>query len=268
MQTQSFKDIQFTISGEGSKYIIFLHGNSLSSTTFKHQLENELLSKFKLLAIDFPGHGRSKWSEDKDIDYSLHGFRDIIVDIIQQMNIKDFIFAGHSFGGHVAIECLPKLSNCRGIMVWGVPPIKLPLDTSQLFLPNPDMVLLFKQDLSEEELATYGKIILNDKEKDFLIEIIKQADPQFRSCLPQSFASGKLSDEVAILRSSGIPVAFLHGEEDSLINKDYLDKLSLPNIWRKKILLFENSGHSIQLDNPDEFNQTLIEFADHILKVN
>ena len=263
MQIQNFKDIHFTISGEGSKYIVFLHGNSLSSEAFKYQFQDVQLNKYKLLAIDFPGHGKSGWSENKEKDYSLFGFRDAVVEIIQDLKIEDFIFAGHSLGGHVAIECLPQCKKCKGIMVWGTPPVTLPLDTSQLFLPNPDMDLLFKLDLSEEELAKLGKIILNDKKKDFIKEIIKQADPQFRSWFPQSLANGKLSDEVAILKSSGIPIAILHGKDDPLVNLDYLVQLDLPNIWKKKILLFENSEHSIQLDNSDEFNQILIKFADH-----
>ena len=268
MQSQYFKNIYFTQVGKGSKYIIFLHGNSLSSETFRFQLEDPFFKDYNLLAIDFPGHGKSAWSDNKEKDYSLFGFRDVVVELIQELKIKDFIFAGHSFGGHVAVECLPLLDNCKGILIWGTTPITLPMDTSQLFLPNPDMGLLFKQELSKEELAKYGKIILNDDNKEFIIKIVEKADPQFRSYLPQSFASVKLSDEIAILKSTGIPVAILHGLDDPIINKDYLDKLSLPNIWKKEILLFENSGHAIQLDNPVEFNQTLIEFAKYSFDTN
>ncbi len=268
MQHIFHKNIHYTLSGKGLKTIVFLHGNSLSSETFNYQLEDKHLQQFKLMAIDFPGHGKSKWSENKEKDYSLFGLRDIIVELIRELKIKDFIFAGHSFGGHVAIECIPLLDNCKGILISGTTPITLPMDTSQLFLPNPDMGLLFKQELSEEELEKYGKMVLNDDEKDFIIKLIKQADPQFRSCMPQSLANGKLSDEIAILKSSGIPIAILHGEDDPIINKNYLDKLDLPNIWKEKILLFRNSGHSIQLDNSEKFNQSLIEFACHTLKVN
>ena len=265
MQTQYLKRLRYLESGEGSKCIFFLHGNSLSADTFKNQLIDIDLQQYRLLAVDLPGHGKSKWSDQKEKDYSVHGLRDIIVGFIQELNIKEFIFVGHSFGGHVAIECLPLIDNCKGILISGTTPFALPLDTSKFFLPNPDMGLLFKKDLSDEELLKYGRIILNSNKKDFLIDIIKQADPQFRSFLPQSFACGKLSDEIAILKSSGIPVAILHGGDDPLINKDYLDKLSLPNIWKKKVLLFENSGHSIQLDNPEKFNKTLSEFAEHTL---
>lgn len=265
MQAQYLENLSYIESGEGSKYIVFLHGNSLSADTFIHQFDSHLLEKFKLLAIDFPGHGKSAWSDQKEKEYSLFGFRDIVVELIQELKIEDFILAGHSFGGHVAIECLPFLPSCKGIILWGTTPIILPMDTSQLFLPNPDIGLLFKQDLSREDLAKYGKLILNNDKKDFLVEIIKQADPQFRTLISQSLADGKLSDEVAILKSSRIPVAILYGGNDPLINKAYLDKLSLQNIWKKKILLFKNSGHSIQLDNPEKFNKTLSEFAEHAL---
>lgn len=266
MQNHYFKNIHYRTSGKGSKWIIFLHGNSLSSETFSYQLEDKQLQHYKLMAIDFPGHGKSAWSDQKEEDYNLFGFRDIVVDLINELQIKEFIFVGHSFGGHVAIECLPHIDNCKGVLISGTAPFSLPLDTSELFLPNPDMGLLFKQGLSDEELEKYGSMILNNEKKDFLVSIIKQADPQFRPCLPQSFANGKLSDEIEILKSSGIPISILHGEDDPLINKDYLDKSSLPNVWKNKIIVIENSGHSTQLDNPDKFNQALIEFADHVLK--
>jgi len=103
MQAQKINNIHITRKGQGSKYIVFLHGNSLSSETFKLQFEDDALNNYKLLAVDFPGHGKSGWSDNKERDYNLFGFRDAIVDIIKHLNIKDFIFAGHSFGGHVAI---------------------------------------------------------------------------------------------------------------------------------------------------------------------
>ena len=158
-------DIAYYTNNKDNNTILFLHGNSLSSATFKNQFEDEQLNRYNLLAIDFPGHGKSEWSEDKDKDYSLYGFRDVVVEVIKQLRIEDFIFAGHSLGGHVAIECLPFLPNCKGIMFWGTPPIKLPLDTSQLFLPNPDMGLFFKQDLSNEELSKLAEITLNEKKR-------------------------------------------------------------------------------------------------------
>lgn len=117
MQTSRFKNIQYYKLGEGSKFIVFLHGKSLSFDTFKYQFDDPAIQQYNLLAIDFPGHGKSTWSDNKEKDYNLLGFRDVVVELIQELKIEDFIFAGHSLGGHVAIECLPFLPNCTGIMI-------------------------------------------------------------------------------------------------------------------------------------------------------
>ncbi|MCF8405213.1 MAG: alpha/beta hydrolase [Bacteroidales bacterium] len=262
-------NLSFCENESKSPSILFLHGNSLSSETFRFQFEDEKLNNYHLLALDFPGHGKSGWSGNKERDYNVFGFRDAVVEFIQELNIKDFIFAGHSLGGHVAIECLPKLSNCRGIMIWGTPPVSRPLDTSQLFMPNPDVGLFFKKDLSDEELSIIGEIVLNYENRDFIKEIVKLSDPQFRSCLTQSLADGKISDEVNILKSSEIPVAILNGDDDPIANKDYMVNLDLPGIWKNKVILFENGGHSMQMltdkhGNAIEFNKTLLEFANSI----
>ncbi|MEZ5199042.1 MAG: alpha/beta hydrolase [Bacteroidales bacterium] len=265
MQFQNFKNIHFIQTGKGPGTILFLHGNSLSSETFRYQLNEKALQKYNLIAIDFPGHGKSKWSDNKAQDYSLFGFRDVVIDVIQHYNIEEFIFAGHSLGGHVAIECLPFVENCRGIMIWGTPPIKSPLDTSKIFMPIPELGLLFKPELSGEEIDKLGEIYSSQKNSDLFKEAVKLADPQFRSYLPQSLTAGKLSDEVAILEASNVPVAILKGISDKVVNPEYLNSLKLPNLWKNNIIEIKNSGHSIQLEIPKDFNEKLIEFANYYL---
>ena len=70
---------------------------------------------------------------------------------------------------------------------------------------------------------------------------------------------------VAVLKSSGVPIALLNGNNDPFINKEYLDKLDLPNTWKQRVLYFENEGHSLQIENTAEFNATLLDFAKFVL---
>ena len=49
--------------GAGDTTLVFLHGNSLSSQTYEHQFSGSLSDNFRLLALDFPGHGESSDAE-------------------------------------------------------------------------------------------------------------------------------------------------------------------------------------------------------------
>ncbi len=243
------------------KAIVFLHGNSLSSKTFKYQFKDSRLNQFRLVSFDFPGHGNSFWSKHPKKDYSLFGLRDFIVEALEKLNITNYIFAGHSLGGHVAIECLPFVNNCRGIIIWGTPPTRLPLETSKLFYPNPDISLFYKSGLKKNEMEKLGKLILNAESANLIEAEIKKTDPNFRDQFPKSLAEGELSDEISLLANAGIPVAILHGKNDPMVRVDYLEKLNLSNLWKSKILILNEAGHSMQMDSYVRFNRIIFEFA-------
>ncbi len=254
-------EISYKTNNRTPPTIMFLHGNSLSSETFRYQYQAGTLDELNLLAIDFPGHGDSQWSKNPEKEYSLFGLRDIILELIKKLKIGKFLFAGHSLGGHVAIECLPYLKNCNGIMLWGTPPVKLPLDISEVFLPNPEISLFYKSNLSDDERASLVKQLVQDKHHDLINNIIKKSDPQFRASLSQSLTEGKVSDEKKILQNSNINLALLHGSNDPIIKADYLHKLSELRLWKNNVQVIPNAGHSAQLDNYKAFNSLLLNFT-------
>lgn len=240
--------------------LIFLHGNTLSLASFVKQFDDEKLNKFHLVGIDFPGHGQSQWSENPEKDYNLFHFRDVVVEVIVNLKIESFILAGHSLGGHVAMECLPYLNNCKGLVIWGAPPVKLPLDLSSVFLPNPQQHLLFTKTLSESDISVLASLVANQKFGESVSEIIRQCDPEFRGHFPGSLANRMISDEYQLLVNSQLPVAILHGGGDQLINRNYYNSLEIPCLWRNSVITLENASHTPQLESPEAFNELLFQF--------
>ena len=256
-------NISYFSSGSGEKTIIFLHGNSLSKATFINQFNDVQLQDFRLIALDFPGHGNSEYSTKPETDYSLISFMDIVLEFIRLLEIGDFIFAGHSLGGHVAIECLP-FANCKGIIIWGTPPVSLPLDTSELFMPHPDLPLIFKQYLSEKDMGLIAEMFIEKEYQSEVLVALKLSDPMFRKYYPSTLAQGLISDEMEILRQTNIPVSIFHGNNDDLVNYEYLQRISLPVLWHNKISIVEGAGHTPQLSHPTIFNQQLFEYCNHV----
>ena len=54
--------------------IVLIHGNSSSSRVWSKQLEGSLGKKYRLIAIDLPGHGDSAPAPDPEKDYSAAGY--------------------------------------------------------------------------------------------------------------------------------------------------------------------------------------------------
>lgn len=247
---------------ENKLTIIFVHGNSTSSIIWEHQLQEEKLKTFSMVAFDMPGHGKSASQKD----YSIKNLIQILKENCEQY--KSVILIGHSFGGHLVMESLPFINNCIGVLVFGAPPVRKPINIEEAFLPNEKMGNLFKGDLNEMEVSEFVKILVGENKnwiKSFRAHI-KKSDSNFRTSLGASIANGEFADEYAILKELKIPIAILQGKKDSLVNEKYLHSLQIPQLWKNKIIVVPESSHSPNMENPKAFNALLLEFINYVIK--
>lgn len=96
-------NIAFYKTGLGEASILFLHGNSESSSIFKNQFNSALKDKFRIMALDFPGHGNSEKANNPKHVYNLPYLRNLVGKIVAGME-GPLVLAGSSFGGHIALE--------------------------------------------------------------------------------------------------------------------------------------------------------------------
>jgi pimeloyl-ACP methyl ester carboxylesterase len=247
-------------NGNHGPAIIFLHGNSLNSETYYHQFNDKNLSGYRLVAIDFPGHGASPAANDPSAMYNLLYFRDLIARIIEQLNLHSYIVVGHSLGGHVAMELLQTVKRCKGLFLTGAPPARLPLDTSQLFQADERVGLLFKPALSPIEAQSLASLLTCGKHQQQVSSWLTATDPAFRENFPVSLGAGLVSDEFILLRDAEVPFALVQGENDPLINAVYLDGIRLNNLWQGKVITIKDACHLPQVENPLAFNAILDNF--------
>ena len=226
----------------------------MSAELFEFQLKSEQLNTFRLIALDLPGHGQSERLDD----YSVKTFRDTISGFAKAMSLGSYVVVGHSFGGHFLIQALNNLSACIGVILIGTPPLKKPLNLEEAFLPNLAMSLLFKKDLTKEEIVTFAKSVSNTAYNQSVKKSIKNSDSKFREQLLHSIQNGDLEDEVKMIQEVQVPLALIVGDQDNFVNMDYIKGLELSTITPKNPIIIKNSGHSPHLENPLEFNNTLM----------
>lgn len=240
--------------------LLFIHGNSLDSGTFKHQFQDEALQKYRLIAIDLPGHGESSPAPDPDNTYNVIGYANIIEKFIKTLKFDRVVLIGHSLGGHIAIEAVEELSNVAGLVIFGTPPIGMPPAMEEMFLPNEAMGFAITSELKDDEADMLSSSFTSGE--NTLKSCIQNTDPDARAFMGASIAQGKFRNEVEICAGLDLPLSVFHGEDDALVNLEYLNKLTLPTLWENKIHFLHDSGHSPQLENPGAFNELLIRFLD------
>lgn len=81
----------------------------------------------------------------------------------------------------------------------------------------------------------------------------------------RSFENKRYSDEIQLLTDSGIPQYVIMGADEQVVFPDYLDNAGLP-LWGQKVHKIPGASHLVNVDQPDEFNQLLAAFADHLFK--
>jgi pimeloyl-ACP methyl ester carboxylesterase len=103
--------------------------------------------------------------------------------------------------------------------------------------------------------------IKNDDLADIsFVDNIKNTDPNFRFVLGESFKTDKTND-FDLINNITIPIAMIFGEKDRIINLDTLKNTNIENVlWRNKIQIISDTGHSPMWEKPNMFNYVLKEF--------
>ncbi len=93
------KKLNYILSGEGEKTILYLHGWGMNKDCFTG-FTSRLNTKAKNLIVDFYGFGDS---DEPESYYDTYEYAYQIFLLLSRLEIKDIVLVGHSFGGRVAI---------------------------------------------------------------------------------------------------------------------------------------------------------------------
>jgi len=246
-----------TRKGRRPGSLVFVHGNSSSSAVFDDIFASDLANT--LIRFDLPGHGQSPRSEDPEA-YQIGSSRKLLVDFCNSEVDEEFILVGNSLGGHLVMESLPHLSSCVAVVIFGAPPIAVPLNMEEAFLPNEALPIYLKGEFTEEEIDQAIPLAANGSRFERLFADFRATDPSCRDSLAASIGLGQAQDQRNIVASWPRPVYVLHGRQDISVNLDYIK--GLEGITR--IYEIEGCGHYPSLEQPTEFNSIMSEIVGEV----
>src|SRR5271163_4077761 len=242
--------------------VVLIHGNSSSSRAFSRQLDGPMGKRFRLVAVDLPGHGASDDAKDPDA-YSLPGHARAVRAVVETLGLGDAHFVGWSLGGHVALNMAPDLPKARGFLIFGTPPLTSRASMGEAFLPNPAMKFAFRKSFDRVEASAYLAAFFRPGFVDvppFFLDDILRTDGRARSGLAAHAANGRYPDEVAVVRDLNVPLAVLHGADEQIVNGRYFASVIMPTLWRGAVHQIPRAGHTPQWETPEAFNALLEAF--------
>lgn len=89
------------------KNLIFLPGAGMDHRTLSMFKMNTIEVDHNIIAFDLPGHGYTSGPLFKDVE----SHTDFCIELLEEMNLKDPILMGHSWGGLIALDLSTKVNN-------------------------------------------------------------------------------------------------------------------------------------------------------------
>ena len=99
--------INYHIAGTGDTTLLFVHGSYIDQSYWDEQV-TYFKPRFKVVTLDLPGHGLSGKERQ---DWSTQSFSEDIITLIKELDLKNVILIGHSWGADVNLIAATKYSQ-------------------------------------------------------------------------------------------------------------------------------------------------------------
>ncbi|MGA3015168.1 MAG: alpha/beta hydrolase [Bacteroidales bacterium] len=256
--------LHITDAGEG-RPVVLIHGWPLSDEMFEYQYNDLINNKFRVIGITLRGFGQS--SKPYGLyDYDVHA-RDI-KKVLDHLDIKKAVLGGFSMGGPIAIRyiSLYKGAHVTKLALFGAAaPIWTQRKDFPYNLPKKavdDLIALNYKD-RPKLLADFAKIFsatptsLNKGIGSWLNRICLSASSYATAKCLIALRDTDLRKDLAKIK---VPTLIMHGKLDKICSFDLAEQMKA-GISDSQLVPFDNSGHSLFLEETQKFNATLIKFA-------
>jgi 2-hydroxy-6-oxonona-2,4-dienedioate hydrolase len=241
-------------SGSGDNVLVCLHGAGSRADRFVPVMPGLVDEGFRVLAIDFPGHGLAE--KRADIDYTGQGLTDVIAGVLDALGLSEVTILGTSLGGHVgAALAVQRPDLVAGLVLIGAVGVG---DFPQEFHTPPEVL----SDGSVEGVRRKLTFLVSDP--DMVTEAWVREESMINSSTGAKQALLRVSEwldkdcnafrqdaELAKLRPE-LPVLLVWGADDKWTPPS-MGVAAQQNLPGAALELMPGCGHAPYFENPDLF---------------
>ena len=256
--------LHVTDAGEG-RPVVLIPGWPLSDEMYEYQYNDLINNNFRVIGITLRGFGKSDKPYGR-YDYDIHALD--INKVMTELKLEDAVLGGFSMGGAIAIRVAStdKESRISKLALFGAAaPIWTKRDDFPYNLPTSAVNELIEVNRTDRPklLANFGKIFsatetsLSEGIASWLNGINISASSYATAQCLVALRDTDLRKDLAKIK---IPTLILHGKKDKICSYDLAEQMKAA-IAGSHLIAFENSGHSLFLEETKKFNAELIRFA-------
>ena len=257
--------IHYLIAGEGEP-ILFIHGFPTSSYLWRNII-SEISEKYKVIAIDLPGYGKS----DKRIDdsYSFRYYNLVLTTFLDNLKIDNITLGVHDLGGPIGLYWMVQnMEKVKRLILfntliyskfsWAVklfglatiiPGIRDWLTSQNGIKKAIQLGVYNKEKLTEDIIRNYQSPFLNKISRKVLLKSVQRLSMK---------GFKEIENKLHLFKG---PIQIIYGENDKILPRvGHTMKKAKKNLPQSNIRSIPNCGHFLQEDFPKQISNTILEF--------
>lgn len=240
--------------------VILLHGWNSSRKQWMHNIK-ALVSRFRVLAPDLPGHGESE--EGEAFPYTLDGMSGFVEAFRRALYLPEFNLIGHSMGGCIALSYAAGRPDAIKSMVLVSTPTRTSSMGPRALIPGGEMFISLTYRYRSEKVLKWmfyrGVYQPERLDLDFVRANVKMAATIPRHVLSRSARMVRRVNLEEELLKASCPTLIVFGDKDRSVNpREALRQRNLlPDPY---MTILTSCAHSPPYERPEIFNQLVRDF--------
>ena len=244
---------------KGDTTILLLHGYLETLFVFNEFIEI-LEKKYRVIAIDLPGHGLS--GSDKEIN-TMEFCAQVAADVLKKCGVEKAYVAGHSMGGYVAQNCVKLFPEMfEGLILLNSTPFADTPEKREDRKREIDLILSAKlghlASISIPRMYSASNLRRLDEKVEETIEMTETHSP---NGIVASIKGMMQREETKDVLSAAKKALFIFGTEDKFIVEETREKLiaDFPGV---KAVVIPQTGHNSFIEEPQLTLDAINEFIE------
>lgn len=252
------------LNPEGDKTIVFLHGWPGSHELFEYQFDVLSMRGYRCIGIDQRGFGKS----DKPMyGYDYNRLSDDVRYVVDALKLQDFVLAGHSTGGAIALRYMYRHSGygvSKLALFSAAAPSLIKLPNFPYGLERSAVLDIIEGTYTDRPkmLRGFGEIFffqhISEPFSNWFFKLGLEAAGWSTAAIANTWLNEQLFYD---LESVKVPTLIIHGIHDKVVPFE-LGEVQNHGIKNSILLPFEFSGHGSFYDEKDKFNEELMKFVE------
>jgi len=245
-----------------AKPIILIHGFPLDHTMWQPQVQ-ALKDQYRVITYDVRGLGKS---EVGDCQYTMEMYANDLISLMDELKIETAVWCGLSMGGYIILRAIEKYTDrCQALALCDT---RSEADPDEGKIKRAQLIDEIKKNgipkFSDDFLKTIFTPQTLAQNKEYVSNLIKTIGSQNPlGVCGALLAMGMRTDTTKNLDQIQVPTLILVGEND-LLTPPPLSQIMHEKIPKSDIRIITNAAHMSNLENPNEFNQHLLEFLNKV----